>query len=235
MEFTDGFDTFAAPEDSDVVIESVRSIGDSDEVTVIGTLLSGPLGENGIWQSFDAYPPVEGLDGDTFEAAGARIPAGSGHYQILIGYRGDLTRMSVGEESRSPTGSGTRYTGTRCGQASSCAHPMRNRHAATRWTSSWTSSPTPAEQRLGVSCPGSARGGRPHHQLGREHGLRDRVQTVINAGAGLGVLVSDRLRCSRTSSGSASSRRGARSDGRAARVEHPHLRRQPRGRRPRES
>lgn len=95
MEFTDGFDTFAAPEDSDVVIESVRSIDDSDEVTVIGTLLSGPLGENGTWQSFDAYPPVEGLDGDTFEAAGARIPAGSGHYQILIGYRGDLTRMSV--------------------------------------------------------------------------------------------------------------------------------------------
>lgn len=95
MEFTDGFDTFAAPDDADVVIESIRSVGDSDEVTVIGTLLSGPLGRNGTWQSFDEYPPMEGLDGETFEAAGARIPAGSGHYQILIGYRGALTERSV--------------------------------------------------------------------------------------------------------------------------------------------
>ncbi|WP_405372319.1 MULTISPECIES: hypothetical protein [unclassified Microbacterium] len=95
MEFTDGFETFAAPDDADVVIESIRSVGDSDEVTVIGTLVSGPLGENGTWQSFDAYPPVEGIEADTFEAEGARIPAGSGHYQILIGYRGVITEMSV--------------------------------------------------------------------------------------------------------------------------------------------
>jgi len=95
MEFTDGFETFTAPNDAEVVIESVRSIGDAGEVTVLGTLLSGPIGENGTWQSFDSYPPVEGLDGKTFEAEGARIPAGSGDYQILIGYSGVIDDMSV--------------------------------------------------------------------------------------------------------------------------------------------
>ncbi|WP_283716797.1 hypothetical protein [Microbacterium dauci] len=95
MEFTDGFETFKALDDADVVIESVRSVGDAEEVTVLGTLLSGPLGENGIWQSFDSYPPVEGLDGPVFQAEGARIPAGSGGYQILIGYRGVIEEMSI--------------------------------------------------------------------------------------------------------------------------------------------
>ncbi|MFJ6679702.1 hypothetical protein ACIQLK_11350 [Microbacterium sp. NPDC091382] len=95
MEFTDGFETFAALDDADVVIESIRSVGDAEEVTVLGALISGPLGENGTWQSFDSYPPIEGLDGEVLEAEGARIPAGSGHYQILIGYRGVIEEMSI--------------------------------------------------------------------------------------------------------------------------------------------
>lgn len=95
MEFTDGFTTFAALDDDDVVIESIRSIGDSDDVTVVGTLLSGPLGENGTFQSFEGFPPREGLDGETIEASGALIAARSGHYQILIGYRGVLGEISV--------------------------------------------------------------------------------------------------------------------------------------------
>ena len=95
MEFTDGFETFEALDDADVVIESIRSVGDAEEVTVLGTLISGPLGEDGIWQSFDSYPPVENLNGEVVEAEGARIPAGSGNYQIRIGYRGVIEEMSI--------------------------------------------------------------------------------------------------------------------------------------------
>ena len=95
MEFTDGFETFEALDDADVVIESIRSVGDAEEVTVLGTLISGPLGEDGIWQSFDSYPPVENLNGEVVEAEGARIPAGSGNYQILIGYRSVIEEMSI--------------------------------------------------------------------------------------------------------------------------------------------
>lgn len=93
--FTDGFDTFEALANDDVTIQSIRSVGDSSGVDVLGVLVSGPLGENGIVQSFDSFPPRDGLDGNVREAEGALIPAGSGYYQILIGYRADIRELSL--------------------------------------------------------------------------------------------------------------------------------------------
>ncbi len=93
--FTDGFDTFEALANDDVTIQSIRSVGDTPGVEVLGVLVSGPLGENGTVQSFDSFPPTNGLDGELREAEGALIPAGSGYYQILIGYRTDISDLSV--------------------------------------------------------------------------------------------------------------------------------------------